>query len=62
MASVIGMLFIAFRKALVRFDQEHRRWVWRVNTTERSAKVTETMMVVIGLAFVGIGVLTLATS
>ena len=57
---VIGVLFVAFRKTLARLDEQHRRWVWRMNPTERSVKVTEAMMVVIGLGFVGIGALTLA--
>jgi hypothetical protein len=60
MLIVVGGLLIALRKELVRLDQDHRRWVWRMEPTERSARMTEIGVVLFGLVCVGVGMLTFA--
>jgi hypothetical protein len=59
-AMVVGVLFIALRKELVRLEMDHARWVRRMNPSERWVKPAEVLMVLFGLVSVGIGALTLA--
>ena len=56
MPIVIGVLFIVLRRPLVRLDRAHAWWAWRMDTSDRRARITEAVFVIVGVIFVGIGV------